>query len=97
MEIVKSTLEMVLKSMVSNPEAVALHVSSESDDHGDVEVINVKVDPSDVGLCIGVGGTTAEALRKIIGNIGFKQLNKRVYVRIDAPKIPKSHFDYQKN
>ena len=94
MEKVHETLRLVLGSIVSYPDEIEIFSSVEKDDSGELEIINVKVHKDDVGLCIGVGGSTAEALRKIIGLVGFKQVNKRVYVRIDAPKLPKAHFTF---
>jgi predicted RNA-binding protein YlqC (UPF0109 family) len=94
MDNVLNVLDTILKSIVSYPDAVEMHVSLESDDHGELEVINVKVHNEDVGACIGKKGGTAEAIRKIVGLAGFKLLDKRVYVRIDAPKLPKAHFQF---
>lgn len=94
MDTVLNVLDAMLKSIVSHPDAVEMHVSQESDDHGELEVINVKVHKEDVGACIGKKGGTAEAIRKIVGLAGFNQVNKRVYVRIDAPKLPKAHFSF---
>lgn len=84
----------ILKSIVAYPDDVELHVSQESDEQGELEIINVKVHKEDVGACIGKKGGTAEAIRRIIGLAGFKSLNKRVYVRLDAPKLPKAHFQF---
>ena len=95
MDTTKELLKNLICGFVNNPEAVELYVDKETDDKGEVNIIHVKVDKDDVGICIGSSGTTAEALRKIVGLIGFKQLNGRVYVKIDAPKIPKDHFSYE--
>lgn len=94
----EKTEEMVLaiiKSIVTVPEEVELFVSDVSDEKGGIKQINVKVAKIDVGLCIGEKGQNAEAIRRIVGLIGFQHTGERVYVRIDSPKIPKKHFDYE--
>jgi len=95
MENVQRLLEEVIKGFVSNPNDVLIHVSEDTDERGKVVMVNVKVHKSDVGICIGEQGKTAEAIRRIIGLVGFKQTGERVYVKIDAPKIPRNHFEYQ--
>ncbi len=84
----------VIKSFVQYPEDVELFSSQDKDDNGELTMVNVKVNKADVGICIGVGGATAEAVRKIVGLAGFKETGKRVFIRVDAPKIGKNHFDY---
>lgn len=84
----------VVKGFVNNPESVETFVSEDTDEKGALTMINVKVHKDDVGTCIGEGGKTAEAIRKVIGIVGFKQSGKRIYVKIDAPKVPKTHFSY---
>jgi uncharacterized protein len=96
MDSLKSILLDILTGFVDHPDSVELHISEETDEQGDLIVINVKVSKEDVGAVIGQKGSTAEAIRKIIGLIAFKQVSKRVYVKIDAPRIPRSHFDYGK-
>ena len=97
MEIVKSILSDVIKSFVKYPDDVELFDSVDSDEKGELVIVNVKVNRADIGICIGTEGNTAESLRKIAGLIGFKHTGKRVYVKIDAPKIPKDHFEYNKD
>lgn len=96
METVKSILSDVIKGFVKYPEDVELFDSVDTDEKGELNIINVKVNRADIGICIGTEGNTAESLRKIAGLIGFKHTGKRIYVKIDAPKIPKDHFDYEK-
>jgi len=84
----------IIKGIVSIPDEVEIFISDIADDKGAIKQINVKVAKADVGLCIGEKGQNAEALRRIIGLIGFQQTGERVYVRIDSPKIPKKHFEY---
>lgn len=94
MDYAKELLVQVIKGFVNNPDAVETHVSEDTDEKGALTMINVKVHKDDVGTCIGEGGKTAEAIRKVVGIVGFKQSGKRIYVKIDAPKIPKTHFSY---
>lgn len=94
METVKDILSAVIKGFVSKPNDVELYESMDSDEKGELTIINVKVNRADIGICIGTQGNTAEALRKVAGLVGFKQTGKRIYVKIDAPKIPKDHFEY---
>lgn len=94
MENVKRLLLEIVQGVVDKPDQVELFVSEETDTTGEIVIINVKLAKEDVGICIGQKGTTAEAIRKVIGLVGFKQTGKRVYVKIDAPRIPKNHFDY---
>lgn len=95
METVKDILSAVIKGFVQFPEDVELFESVDSDDKGELSIINVKVNRADIGICIGSQGNTAEALRKVAGLVGFKQTGKRIYVKIDAPKIPKDHFEFK--
>lgn len=97
MDNVTKVLETMLKSIVSYPDEIEMFTSQENDELGELEVINVKVHKEDVGACIGKKGGTADAIRKIVGLAGFKHADKRVYVRIDAPKLPKAHFTYPEN
>ena len=94
MDYAQNLLVQVVKGFVNFPESVETFVSEDTDDKGTLIMINVKVHKDDVGTCIGEGGKTAEAIRKVIGIVGFKQSGKRIYVKIDAPKVPKTHFSY---
>lgn len=94
METVETLLTMIVKGIVNHPDDVELFVSDDKDDKGDLTMINVRVHKSDIGVCIGEGGKTAEAIRKVVGLVGYKRTGCRVYVKIDAPKIPKTHFNY---
>lgn len=94
MENVKRLLLDIVKGVVDKPDEVDLHVSEETDDMGEIVIINVKMAREDVGICIGQKGSTADAIRKVVGLVGFKQTGKRIYVKIDAPRIPKNHFQF---
>lgn len=83
----------IVSGYVEKPEAIETHVTEETDDNGEISVIHIKVDKSDIGVCIGKEGENAKALRKVIGLVGFKKLGRRVFVKIDAPQLPKNHFN----
>lgn len=83
----------MIKHMVDEPDEVQLHMSEEIDDKKKPYLlINVKVADKDIGAAIGRGGVIAKATREVIGVIGFREFNKRVFVRIDAPELPKNFF-----
>lgn len=94
MDKVENLILLIVKGIVSNPEAVELFVSDSEDEKGALTQVNVKVHKSDVGLCIGEAGRNAEALRRIVGLIGFQQIQRRVFLRVDSPKIPRKHFSF---
>ena len=96
MKQVEELLKKIIVGIVSEPDNVEIHLSDDNDDKGEIAILNVKVAKHDIGVCIGKGGETAEAIRKIVGLFGFQQTNKRVYVKIDAPKIHKDHFEFEK-
>ena len=58
-----AALEHLVKGIVDNPDAV--QVSSRSLGRG--EVLEVRVDPADLGRVIGRSGRTAKSLRTVIG------------------------------
>ena len=56
-------LEHLVKGIVDNPDGV--HVESKSSTRGDV--LEVRVDPADLGRVIGRAGRTAKSLRTVVG------------------------------
>ena len=92
MEYTEKVIRDIVCGFVDYPSEVELHLEEKTDTEGDVTVVNIKVRAEDVGACIGERGSTADALRRIVGLVGFKQCGKRVFVRIDAPKMPRNHF-----
>jgi predicted RNA-binding protein YlqC (UPF0109 family) len=58
-----AALEHLVKGIVDHPDAV--RVSSRSSGRG--EVLEVRVDPDDLGRVIGRAGRTAKSLRTVIG------------------------------
>lgn len=94
LEELKTLIVTMVKLITKNPEDVAIHADDKAcDDKGDYTIINIKVSGEDVPICIGTGGTTADAIRRLAclfaRNIGY---TRRLYVRIDAPVMPKNHF-----
>lgn len=92
MDKTKEILLSVLTGFVDYPTDVAIKIAEDKDEKGSLTIINVKVRPEDIGVCIGDRGATAEALRRIVGLIGYKQSGDRVQLKIDAPKLPKNYF-----
>lgn len=89
MEELEALITHIVKNICRKPEEVELH--SEQDAVG--WNINIKVAREDIPGCIGYQGLTADALRRI-ANIYVKthELDQKVYVRVDAPPLPKNHF-----
>lgn len=83
----------MVRSIVAKPEEVEIKVSEESDDKGEYTQVNIKVSVEDIPKAIGQKGTTADAIRRIAVlsaiNSGYK---KMLFVRVDAPRMPKNHF-----
>jgi len=70
---VKDIVEMICKALVDFPEEVKVTQI----DGGQVSILEVRVNPSDIGKVIGKQGRTAKAIRTIIAAAGMKQ--KRRY------------------
>ncbi len=65
---IKELLEAIAKSLVDNPERVAVRaVEGEQ-----VTVFELRVDPTDLGKIIGKQGRTARSIRTIVGAAGMK-------------------------
>jgi uncharacterized protein len=59
---VKELLEFIAKELVENPDAV--EVTEVRDDRG--VLLQLSVDPEDMGKVIGKGGRTARAIRQVM-------------------------------
>jgi predicted RNA-binding protein YlqC (UPF0109 family) len=85
----KDFLEYVVKALVDNPSAVK--IDRKVDEMG--VLINLKVDPADMGKIIGRDGNTAKAIRTLLRVVGMKN-NARVNLKIEEPeggtRVPKS-------
>lgn len=70
-------LETILKSIVSNPEAVK--IDRQIDERG--VLLTVDVDPSDMGHLIGRQGRTIQAIRTLVKIVGAKN-QARINIKI---------------
>ncbi len=71
----KDTLELIIKNLVTNPDAVSINeVTGEKS-----IVLEVKVDNADMGKVIGKQGRIAKAIREIVRAVAAKE-QKRVTV-----------------
>jgi hypothetical protein len=77
----KDFLEYVVKALVDNPSAVK--IDRKVDEMG--VLINLKVDPADMGKVIGRNGNTAKAIRTLLRVVGMKN-NARVNLKIEEPE-----------
>jgi len=81
MEEDKKFLEMVVKSIVGNPNDVA--VDRTIDERG--VLLTLKTNPADMGYVIGRKGQTAQSIRTLLKIIGAKN-NSRVNLKIYDPE-----------
>ena len=73
----KSLVEDIARSLVDHPDQVQVsEVEGEQ-----TTVLELRVDPADLGKVIGKQGRTARAMRTLLGAAGTKQ-NKRVLLEI---------------
>ncbi len=79
----KEFLEMVVKSIVNNPNDVA--VDRTIDERG--VLLTLKTNPADMGYVIGRKGQTAQSIRTLLKIIGAKN-NERVNMKIYEPDRP---------
>ncbi len=77
----KQFLEMIVKSIVSNPDKV--QVDRTVDEMG--VLLTLKIDPSDMGYVIGRKGQAAQAIRTLLKIVGAKN-NARVNLKIYDPE-----------
>jgi len=73
----KQVIELIVKSLVENPEAVVL----EDVVDGDNVTVKVKVADGDMGRVIGKGGATVTAIRTILKNCNSRD-GKRYFIQI---------------
>jgi predicted RNA-binding protein YlqC (UPF0109 family) len=74
---VKDLVEAIAKALVDNPDQVQVRaVEGEQ-----VTVLELRVDPSDLGKVIGRQGRTAKSIRTILGAAGMK-VKKRLTLEI---------------
>ena len=73
----KELVEVIAKALVNNPDEVA--VTEREDEKG--IVVELKVDPSDMGKVIGKQGRIAKAIRSVVKAAASKE-EKKVIVEI---------------
>ena len=80
----KNLVELLVKALVDNQDKVNITETTGSS----VVIIEINVDPSDVGKVIGKEGRIANAIRTVVKAAGAKQ-NKKVTVEIvTGDKLP---------
>ena len=72
----KELVEYIVKNLVINEDKVSVNEI----ENGDETVIQVSVDPEDMGRVIGKSGKVASSIRAIIKSISSRQ-HKKVYVK----------------
>jgi hypothetical protein len=77
----KEFLEMIVRTIVSMPDAVS--VDRVVDEMG--VLLTLKIDPKDMGYVIGRRGQTAQAIRTLLKIVGAKN-NSRVNLKIYDPE-----------
>ena len=97
MEEIEEIIIAMVRSISRYPNDVILNVQETNhSERGQVIQINIKVNTEDIPVCIGAQGSTAEAIRRIAiltgKRIGFP---KPLFIRVDAPQIPKNHFQFE--
>ena len=81
----KQVIELIVKSLVENPDAVVL----EDIVDGDNVTVKVKVADGDMGRVIGKGGATVTAIRTILKNCNSRD-GKRYFIQIgDEAREPR--------
>jgi uncharacterized protein len=80
-EIDQAFVEYVVKSLVTNPDAVS--VKRTVDDMG--VLLELSVDPADMGKVIGKAGATAKSIRTLLRVLGAKS-DERVNLKIVEPE-----------
>jgi predicted RNA-binding protein YlqC (UPF0109 family) len=73
----KEIIDLIVKSLVENPDAVRL----EAIEDGDNVTVKVKVADGDMGRVIGKGGATVTAIRTILKNCNSRD-GKRYFIQI---------------
>lgn len=80
MELTKFT-EYLVKSLVKDPDMVAVKELSSEDD---TIIIEVLVNEEDMGAVIGKGGVNANAIRTLVQASAYINGNKKVKINIDS-------------
>ncbi len=84
----KQVIELIVKSLVENPDKVVL----EDIVDGDNVTVKVKVADGDMGRVIGKGGATVTAIRTILKNCNSRD-GKRYFIQIgDEVRAPRKEI-----
>ncbi len=78
----KDLVEMIAKSLVDHPEKVNVTQL----DGEQTTILELRVDPNDLGKVIGRQGRTARAIRTILGAAGMKQRRRYTLEIIEKGK-----------
>ena len=79
-ESVVELVELIAKALVDNPDKVEVT----SVEGGRSQILELSVDPSDLGKVIGKKGRTAKSIRTLLGAAGVK-LDRRLQLEILEP------------
>lgn len=74
----KELVEYIVKSLVTNPDAVKVE---ESEENGEVQLL-LTVDDKDMGMVIGKGGQTIKSIRKLL-TVRAMAENVRVFLQLN--------------
>ena len=74
-------VEYIVKSLVSNPDAVKVE---QSEENGEVRLL-LTVDDADMGMVIGKNGQTIKSIRKLL-TVRAMAENVRVYLQLNEPE-----------
>tara|TARA_B100000902_G_C26919668_1_gene721061 strand:- start:368 stop:628 length:261 start_codon:yes stop_codon:yes gene_type:complete len=77
-----AVLRQLIEAMVDNPDGVQVNCTESQT----TAIIDVYVDPDDVGILVGKKGSHAQALRTIL-NTMYSKLNKRLYLQIEQHPV----------
>lgn len=98
MDEIKNIIVAMVGSIVKYPDDILLNIQEVENEKGECVQINIKVNTEDIPTCIGAGGSTAEAIRRIAILTGKRlKFPKSLYIRVDAPELPKNHFSFSAN
>jgi predicted RNA-binding protein YlqC (UPF0109 family) len=75
----RDLVEYIVKNIVDNPDAAEIEVFSRNR----ADIVEIRLDPEDVGRVIGRGGRTIEAIRAVVKAAAVKD-HRRVNVEVIA-------------
>jgi len=84
MEHIIELVRLIAVGVVGERNLVGVAHEESSDETGELTRVIVTVGGKNAGALIGVEGATAQAIRKVVGLVGFNAIGRRVHVKIDA-------------